>query len=189
MRLKNSIEGYGAISQLLHWLVVALVIVAWLSGMLNDAFPRGTARSVGLFVHISMGLAIIVLVVARVLWRAGNPPPPPEMTFLGKWADYSARVTHIALYALLVVVPAVGIVLQFARGNALPVFGLLEISSPWAADRAFAHAVKERHELLANVLMVLAGLHAVAALAHHWVLRDRTLLRMLPASNHKPVSR
>jgi cytochrome b561 len=150
--------------------------------MFHEALPRGSARGVGIFVHISMGLAIIVLVAARVLWRVGDPPPPSEPTFLGKWADHFARLTHFALYALLVAVPVVGIVLQFARGNPLPVFGLVEIPSPWVADRAFAHDVKEVHELLAHALIVLAGLHAAAALAHHWILGDRTLLRMLPGS-------
>jgi cytochrome b561 len=71
---------------------------------------------------------------------------------------------------------------QFARGNALPVFGLFEIASPWSANRSFARSMKDVHEVLANTLVILAVLHAAAALAHHWLLRDRTLLRMLPWS-------
>ena len=62
----------------------------------------------------------------------------------------------------------------------LPVFGIFEIASPWMADRAFARSVKGVHELLANSLVILAGVHAAAALFHHWILRDRTLLRMIP---------
>ena len=76
--------------------------------------------------------------------------------------------------------PVAGIALQFARGDALPVFGIFEIASPWMADRAFARSVKGVHELLANSLVILAGVHAAAALFHHWILRDRTLLRMIP---------
>jgi cytochrome b561 len=79
------------------------------------------------------------------------------------------------------VVPVVGIVLQFARGEALWIFGLYEIASPWTKDRVFASSVNEAHELLANALVILAELHAAAAaLIHHWVFRDRTLVRMLP---------
>jgi cytochrome b561 len=96
--------------------------------------------------------------------------------------DRAARVAHYALYALLVAVPIAGIVVQFARGDALPVFGVFEISSPWLVDRAFARSVKEVHEVLANALVIFAGLHAGAALVHHWVFRDRTLVRMLPGS-------
>ena len=94
----------------------------------------------------------------------------------------SARLAHYALYALLLLAPISGIVLQFARGDALPVFGVTEIASPWNADRAFARAVKEIHEMMANALVILAALHAAAALVHHWVLRDRTLVRMLPVA-------
>ena len=76
----------------------------------------------------------------------------------------------------------VGIVAQFARGDTLSVFGLYEIASPWVKDRAFARSVTEIHEIAANALVVPAALHAVAALVHHWVFRDRTLVRMLPGS-------
>jgi cytochrome b561 len=92
------------------------------------------------------------------------------------------RFAHYALYALLVGVSVAGIVVQFARGDALPLFGFSEIPSPWMANRSFARSVKEVHEVLANGLMVLALVHAAAALAHHWLFRDRTLVRMLPGS-------
>ena len=120
--------------------------------------------------------------ILRLLWRVGDPPPPHEPTKLGKWLDRAGALAHYALYALLIAVVVAGIVLQFARGNALSVFGLFEIPSPWPADRAFARSVKGVHELLANGLMVLAGFHAAAALFHHCLLHDRTLVRMFSGS-------
>ncbi len=171
MSLRNSADRYGAVSQALHWLVAVLVVAAWLTGQFGDALPRGAAREAGLLAHIFMGLAIVALVVARLLWRLGDPPPRLESSALGRWLDRAGQLTHYALYALLVAVPLVGIVLQFARGEALPVFGLIEIASPWAADRTFARNVREVHETLANIMMVLALLHAAAALFHHLVLR------------------
>jgi len=180
MRLCNSAEGYGAVSQTMHWITVALVILAWFLGQLDDIFPKGPARAVSLFVHNSAGLAVIVILVLRLFWRLADPPPPVEHTILGAWLDRVGRLTHYVLYALLIAAPISGIVLQFARGDPLPIFGLTEIPSPWAADRAFARTVKEPHEVMANALIILAALHAAAALAHHWVLRDRTLVRMLP---------
>ena len=96
---------------------------------------------------------------------------------MGKWLDPAARIAHYGLYVLLVAVPVVGIVLQFARGDALPLFGLAEIPSPWLEDRAFAHSVKEVHEVLAHALVILASMHAAAALIHHWIFRDRTLVQ------------
>jgi len=182
MRLRNTQDSYGLIPQALHWLVVVLIILGWVLGTFDDVFPRGPARAAALFVHISAGLAVIVFVVVRLVWRIGDPPPAPEKTPLGPWSDRAGQLAHYALYALLIAVPVVGIVAQFARGNALPLFGLFEIASPWPADRAFARNVKEIHEVLAHALMILAGLHAAAALVHHWIFRDRTLVRMLPGS-------
>lgn len=180
--MRNSPDGYGAVPQALHWAVAVLVLLAWLLGTFGDVFPRGPARAAGLFVHMSAGLAIIALVVVRLAWRLGDPPPLPEKTALGDWVERAGRLTHYALYALLIAIPVAGIVLQFARGGAVPVFGLFDIASPWLADRAFSRSVREIHELLADAAMILAGIHAAAALAHHWLFRDRMLLRMLPSA-------
>lgn len=187
MRVRNTSEGYGAVALTLHWAVVVLVVFGWLTGEFGDVLPRGPQREAGELVHIFLGLAILVLVAARLAWRMTDPPPP-EQTALGRWSELAARATHYVLYALLVAVPIAGIVVQFARGHGLPVFGLFEIASPWVADRSFAHDVKELHEALANALLILVGLHAAAALVHHYILHDRTLLRMLPWARSKSTA-
>lgn len=184
MRLFNSPTGYGAVAQVLHWVTVVLVILAWTLGIFGDLLPRGEPRHAGLFIHIAAGTSVIVLVIARLTWRLVDLRPLSEATkfstLLGRWGDALAGIAHYALYALLVVVPVAGLVLQFARGEALPLFGLVTIPSPWLKDATFAHSVKEVHEILAHALVILAALHASAALVHHWVFRDRTLIRMLP---------
>jgi len=179
MQLRNSPDHFGIVAISFHWLTVALVILAWTLGTFGDDLPRGPARAAGLFVHISAGVAIVLLLFARAAWRIGDPPSV-ERTLLGVWGDRASRVAHYALYVFLAAVGVAGIVLQFARGDALPVFGLFEITSPWSADRAFARSAKEVHEFLANALVILAALHATAALFHHWIFRDHTLARMLP---------
>jgi len=182
MRWRNTQDRYGAIPQALHWDVAALALVAWALGTFDDVFPKGPARASALFVHLSTGLAVIAFVAVRLLWRIGDPPPRPEKTPLGAWMDRAGRLAHGALYVLLIAVPIAGIVVQFGRGDALPLFGLWHIPSPWPADRAFARSAKEVHEVLAHALLILAGLHAAAALVHHWIFRDRTLIRMLPGA-------
>lgn len=180
MLIFNSSKGYGAVPQAAHWLTVVLVAVAWILKLFGDDLPKGPQRDAGLFVHITAGLAVIILLVVRLAWNLFNPPPSAAPTTLGIWLVRLGQAAHYLLYALLIAVPVAGIVLQFARGESIPIFGLSEIASPWIKDRAFSGSVKEVHEVLAHSLVVVAGFHAAAALIHHWILRDQTLARMLP---------
>ena len=184
--MKNTVtDGYGPIAKTLHWATVAFVIVAWALGTFGDELSEGRVRDTGLLVHIWIGLTVLVIAFVRIPWRIANPPPKVLPTEFGKWllewTDPVSRVMHYVLYGLLVLVPLFGIALQFARGHSLPLFGLAEIPSPWLADKAFAHNLKEVHEVLANLLLILAAFHMTAALLHHIVFGDSTLRRMLPA--------
>lgn len=182
MDIFSSSLRYGAIARLLHWATVLLVVAAWLLGVFGDALPGKPAQAAGLYVHIAAGLLVIVLTVLRLAWRGVDAAPTEDVatTALARWTLLAARAMHLCLYGLLIAAPLIGIGVQFARGHALPVFGLFEIVSPWPADRAYAHSLKEVHELLSHALVAVAFLHAAAAMLHHWVLHDRTLLRMLP---------
>jgi cytochrome b561 len=172
---------YSSTAQLLHWGSALLVGCAWVLGSFGDDLPKGSIRELGEFIHVSAGQLIVVLLLTRLVWRAINPPPPVEATPLGQWADQGGRIMHFVLYTLLAAVPTAGLVLLFAGGNGLPLFGLGEIPSPWLKEKAFEHAAKEVHETLANALIILAMLHACAALAHHYYFKDRTMIRMLPS--------
>jgi len=172
MQLWNSPQSYGVIPRLLHWLTVAFVIVAWFLGTFGDELSRGSARSAGLFVHISAGLAVLALLVFRLVWRVIDRPPPPEATRFGNWLEFLGRLTHVALYALLAATPVVGIALQYSVSSKSPLLGQGTENSP--------ARIKELHETLSNILVILAIFHAVAAMVHHFVWRDRTLERMLP---------
>ncbi|QGM97303.1 cytochrome b [Methylocystis parvus] len=174
------LRDYSPPAQLFHWGSALLVLFAWALGSFGDDLPKGSIRNLGEFVHVSAGQLILILLLARLAWRAISPPPPPETTPLGKWADRGGVAMHYVLYALLVAAPVAGVVTLFANGESLPLFGLGEIPSPWLKDKAFAHDVKEIHETLANALIILALAHAGAALAHHFYFHDRTLKRMLP---------
>jgi cytochrome b561 len=181
MQLGNSDARYGVIPQTIHWLTVIFIAVGWLLGQLMDDFPRAVRPSV-LFAHMTLGQCVIALLVIRLIWRFADPPPPTEKTQFGTALEIAAKLNHYTLYLLLLAVPVAGIVVQLKRGNALPIFGLWNFTSPWPADRSMARSVLEAHEYLANALLLLAGVHAAAAIAHHWLLRDRTLMRMLPGA-------
>jgi cytochrome b561 len=180
MQLMNSATRYGAIPQTFHWLTAICVVAGWLLGQFIDDFAKGASQNAALFAHMTLGQCVIALLIARLIWRVGNPPPPLERTRFGRLQTVAAKASHYVLLALLLVTPLVGSVVQLKRGHALPIFGFWEIHSPWPADREQARRVLRAHEYLANALLILAGLHAIAALTHHSIFRDRTLVRMLP---------
>jgi cytochrome b561 len=182
MQIANSTTRYGAVPQAVHWLTFICVTAGWSLGWFLDDIPKGPARSFGLLAHMTFGQCVFILVVVRLLWRFTNPPPPPEKTRFGRLLDYVAKLNHYALYALLLAVPFLGVIVQLKRGSALPILGVWEFASPWPADRNLARTMLRIHEYLANTLLILAGIHAGAALMHHYVFRDRTLVRMLPGA-------
>ncbi|QGM98764.1 cytochrome b [Methylocystis parvus] len=172
---------YSPPAQAFHWLTVLFVAAAWTLGVLGDDLPKGSIRHMGEFVHVILGEMVALLLLLRVVWRFVTPAPALETTRFGAPALLATRLVHLALYALLVAVPVVGVVTLFHGGEPLSLFGVVDIPSPWPRNRELKHYSKEIHELLAHALVLLAVLHASAALAHHYVMKDRALKRMLPA--------
>jgi cytochrome b561 len=107
----------------------------------------------------------------------GAPQLPASMTEVEKKL---AHMAHFLLYVLLIAIPALGILLTWFRGQHLSFFGLFTIPSAVTPDREIASSIKEMHGFCANLILIVVGLHAAAALWHHFVRKDDVLRRMLP---------
>ncbi len=161
---------------LLHWLTAALVVVLWTIGQTVDFAPQGPLRVDYRSVHIVLGVTLAVVLVVRIAWRlTRNGMLPPLDTGL---LLLVARGTHFALYVLLLAVVGLGLANVWVRGDSL--FNLVTIPSVAPGDRALRSSVEEWHALAANAVLIVAGVHAAAALFHHLFLRNATLRRMLP---------
>ncbi|MBZ9672695.1 cytochrome b [Mesorhizobium sp. ES1-3] len=171
---------YTSAQKAMHWAVFLLVIGLYGLTYVEELFPRGDpGRALVWWLHISFGMLLFVLIVVRVGLRLTLEAPglPRQMSELERW---TAKVAHLVLYALLVAIPVLGIVLTWYRGDALSFFGLFTIPAPVSPDRDAARFVRELHSLCANLILILAGLHAAAALWHHFIRKDDVLKRMLP---------
>lgn len=171
---------YQAPLRALHWLTVLAVIVVFGVTYLEAFFPRGSAGRAWIWwTHISVGLLLIAFIAVRIPTRflGANPAPSKQIS---RPVAIASHIAHGLLYLLLIATPLVGIYLAFLRGNAVTFFSLFTIPSPIAANRDLARQVIEVHETLANALVILALLHAAAALMHHYLLKDDVLVRMLP---------
>jgi cytochrome b561 len=167
---------YDGVSVLLHWLTAGLVVILWTLGQTIDFFPKGAPKIDARSVHIALGATLGVVLLVRVLWRAsaGRKLPPADQGWLG----VTAKVVHYGLYVLVAVTVVLGILNAWQRGDVL--FNAYRIPQLIPGDRVLRRALGELHGDCADVVLIVAGLHAAAALAHHYLLRDRVLRRMLP---------
>lgn len=166
---------YDRRSIALHWASALLVFALWCVGQTIDWFPRGTPRITVRSLHITFGVLLGFLVIARLLWWAkGGTRPAADPGLAGR----IAKAAHGLLYVLLIAAVGAGIALTLVRGDNL--FDLYKISSIAPDNKELRHDIKEVHELAANALLALALLHAAAAVWHHRVLKDGVLRRMWP---------
>ena len=180
MQLRNTRSDWGMVSMLLHWLIVLLVLAAVVLAQVMDELPRSVARLQVYAVHKSIGITVLALMLVRLAWRFAGPRPL-SLPGTARWQAAVAELTHWALYAALIAMPLSGWLYNSASNFPLQWFGLFNlppISGRSAELKDFAH---DLHENLYLVIVVLVALHAGAAFWHHFVRRDATLDRMLPA--------
>lgn len=185
--LTNSQTRYGTVAVTLHWLIALGIIGMLIVGKYMVDLPDTDATKFPLFqLHKSFGISILVLSVARVVWRLVNaaPPLPPHMPAWERWA---AHASHALLYLLIVAIPFSGWAVASSSPYGIPTvwFGLFEIPhlpglQGYDDQRAVEHNAEEIHELLGNLMILLLIVHVGAALKHHFWDRDNVLVRMLP---------
>ncbi|MBV2181501.1 MAG: cytochrome b [Castellaniella sp.] len=170
---------YNRLSIALHWLTLALLIAVYALIELRDLAPKGSALRDGIQMwHETLGLTVFCLFFFRLAVRRtfGIPPITPEPL---AWQHTAARVMHWALYLFLILTPVLGWITLSAQGKVVPFFGY-EWPALMGPDKAWGHDLKEIHETIGNLGYYLIGLHALAALYHHYIVGDNTLQRMLP---------
>ena len=179
MNWLNDERRYGKLSIALHWVAALLIVGVYALIELRVFWPKGTPTREGMkSLHFMLGLAVFALVWLRLALRVLQPTPRIEPAPPG-WQHALATIVHWVLYLFMIGMPLGGWIMLSAAGKPIPFFGL-ELPALVAPDKALASQVKELHETIGKVGYVLIGLHAVAALFHHHVMKDDTLTRMLP---------
>lgn len=176
---RNTALRYGAVAQILHWMVVVLVILQFVLGFTAAGMPISMQRLMLLATHKSFGMTILALVILRLAWRGFSPAPalPAGMPPLQQRA---AHVSHVLLYGLLITMPIVGWITSSASHLTVTWFGLFPFPNLVGPDAHLAKLAKATHAAMAWLLLATASLHAFAALWHHFMQKDDMLLRMLP---------
>lgn len=176
---KTVAAGYSKFSIGLHWLMLLLLAIVYALIELRELYPRGSeVREAFKVWHFTAGLLVFGLVWIRLVARLRTSRPPQPRSA----ADWLAAAMHLALYALMVLMPVVGWMVLSASGKPIPFFGI-ELPALIPTNKAMGDQLKEIHALVGTAGYWLVGLHASAALFHHYLLKDGTLRRMLPTAN------
>jgi cytochrome b561 len=168
---------YDRKTVVLHWCTAVLVGALWLIAQIIDDFPAGALRVDARSVHISLGLALAVVLAIRVTWRNGSAGALSPVRS-GRM-DRAAAIGHWSLYALAILAVILGIANALARGE--NIFNLFALPDLAHGDREIRKLVGTLHGWVANALVILSVGHALLALFHHYILRDGVLRRMVPA--------
>ena len=169
---------YSTLAQALHWATAILVLVAFIYGPGgSEQRVYSAAREFDRRLHETLGLTVLALTALRLAWRAfAHRPDPPAVP---RWMGTGAKVVQVLLYVLLFVVPLTAISGAWLEGHPLTWLGG-DIAPLVAESHAIGARLAELHGWLGDTILWLAGLHALAALFHHFFLRDGVLLSMLP---------
>ncbi len=179
MNWKNNQERYGLVAVLLHWLVALAVaglfpLGLWMTGL--DYYDPWYRQGPDL--HKGIGVFLFMVLLLRLAWRLWNPPPQPleNHTPLEKIA---AHLMHRVLYLLLLLIMLSGYLISTADGRSLTVFSRFEVPALLSGIEGQEDMAGKAHLVLALTLLACVAGHAAGGLKHHWIDRDRTLMRML----------
>lgn len=174
-------QRYSGLSRLLHWLtaLIILVFVIPLGLWLAYFKPESEPLKMQLYnLHESLGLVIFLLALLRLANRLVRKPPPLAHDDVPPLAIWLARISHAALYGLLLLIPITGFLATNAWGFPLSWFNLLPLPSPLDKNEALAQVLSTCHWVLAGLLGLFLMAHILGAAFHRLVRRDSLASRM-----------
>ena len=177
--MRSTSSRYGAGARALHWLTVLLVLAAYVLSA-GDGYSLYSAAADGLRrIHETLGVLVFVVVTLQLLRRLidRTPAKPP----MPRWMAAAAKLVHFALYALLIAIPATAVLGTWLEGIPVTLPGF-DIAPQITNVPGLGQLIMEIHTTLGNAILWVAGVHAAAALFHHFYLRDEVFQSMAPGA-------
>lgn len=174
-------ERYSPLEQAFHWLTAVVVLVAFLYGPGgSEQRVYSAARDFDRQLHETLGLAVFALTALRLAWRFfdARPEGPP----VAPWMRLAAKAMQALLYLLLFALPVTAVTGAWLEGHPLTLLAGAKLGPFLAESHGLGATIARVHTWLGDAILWLAGLHALAALYHHFVLKDRVLRSMLPVT-------
>lgn len=182
--MANAENGYSLVSRLLHWAIGVLMLgLIWLGWYMVGLTYFDKWYNESLALHKALGMFVLTLAVIFLIWRR-IVLSPPYLPALKQWERISATVMHSLLLTMLVALPITGYFISTSAGQPIDIFGWFEIPSIVVINNTARDVAIDLHYYFGYGTGLLACLHVAAALKHHFIDRDETLIRMLRRSSH-----
>lgn len=179
---------YDAVAMIIHWITAILMIFMVIFGedLMKEGEHAAKAGDVANAtfepsIHVSLGVAILLLTVLRIIWRVTHAAPPYPAT-MKRYEVVASKSLHGLFYLLLIAIPLTGwltfggFLAEVPAMEGVRVFGMFPVPVAPVTGKSF----KELHEIGSNAAMILIILHVLAALKHQFVDGDGIFRRMLP---------
>ncbi len=170
---------YSTLQIAIHWLTAIIILGMIPVGLAMTRIGPGPTTNLLYELHKSFGLIIIGIAVIRIGVRLAMGAPP-VVTTIPPWQRIAARGTHLALYALIVLVPIIGWIATSTCCAPVNLFWTIPMTLPMDGGMEASKPIFLVHRIFAYTLAGILLLHAGAALHHHYVKKDDTLRKMLP---------
>jgi cytochrome b561 len=170
---------YDNVAIALHWATALLVIIQFTLAQTWNWFAK-PVRELMEDTHMSFGVLLTVVIIARIVWRLLPGHQVPALH--AGWVRLASKGTHYLLYALLISEATLGFAFRWGAGRPMEFFGLGIQPVIGEMTRPTRHQLRELHEWIGWTIIIIAALHALSALYHHYVLKDRLLQWMLPGA-------
>lgn len=180
--LRNSNTAFGKLTIAIHWLSGLIIIGQFSFGlyMLSLDYYDPNYQVLPHY-HKSIGILFAGILLFRILWSLTNPSPSAAKG-VKSWEHRVSKIIQRLMLGLLVITVFLGYLISTASGDSIEVFNWFEIPATITSIENQEDIAGELHYWFALSIIIIASLHALAALKHHFIDKDKTLLRMLGKS-------
>ncbi len=182
LKLKNTIDEFGAVAKILHWFMAFAIIGMLIVGFIMADMQPSQLKWTTFMLHKSTGVLLMFLLAIRLVWRLANPTP--QLTVNG-FKGVFARLSVYVLYAAMATMVISGFIMSDAGGYAISFFNMFTIPFVFEKSSELSGIASQIHTNAAFAMIGILFLHVLAAFYHHVFLKDSVLVRMLPKKTRR----